>query len=86
MYPKGITRPDANDVLPKKVIISKKIVTENLYEMKDLRNVPRLRLLDGQFVHGRHWLIRDEKSHDKELLRIEDSKRFTVTKGMGRKK
>tara|TARA_B100001123_G_scaffold87824_1_gene100850 strand:- start:792 stop:2282 length:1491 start_codon:yes stop_codon:yes gene_type:complete len=77
-YPEGITKPSANDVLQKKVTISKASVIENLYEMQDLRNVPRLRVLDGHFAHGRHWLERDEDLHDENLLKIEDAKRFTV--------
>ena len=65
-------------MLPKKATISKAMSVGKLYEMQDLRNVPRLRLLDGHFAHGRHWLNRDEDRYDEDLLQIEDSKRFTV--------
>ena len=78
VYPLGITKPSENDVLPKKVTISKAMSVGKLYEMQDLRNVPKLRLLDGHFAHGRHWLIRDASEYDENLLQIEDSKRFTV--------
>ena len=77
VYPQRITKPSANDKLPKKVTISKATVIKNLYEMQDLRNVPRLRVLDGHFAHGRHWLDRGEDRHDEDLLQFEDSKRFT---------
>jgi hypothetical protein len=81
LYPLGITKPSENDVLPKKVTISKAMAAGQLYEMKTLRNVPRLRVLDGHFAHGRHWLIRDEGRYDEYLLQIEDSKRFTTRRG-----
>ena len=77
VYPEGITKPSANDILPKKVMISKATVVKNLYEVQDLRNVPRLRVLDGHFAHGRHWLHRGEDLHDEDLLQFENSKRFT---------
>ena len=77
VYPEGITKPGANDRLPKKVTISKATVIESLYELQDLRNVPRLRVLDGHFAHGRHWLDRGEDRHDEDLLQFKDSKRFT---------
>ena len=78
VYPLGTSKPSADDVLPKKVTISKAESAEKLYELRDLINVPRLRLLDGPFAHGRHWIDRDENRFDAGLLRIEDSKRFTT--------
>ena len=78
VYPLGTSKPSADDVLPKKVTISKAESAEKLYELRDLINVPRLRLLDGPFAHGRHWIDRDENRFNAGLLRIEDSKRFTT--------
>jgi hypothetical protein len=78
LYPLGITKPSESDVLPTRVKISKAIATEGLYELQNLRNVPRLRVLDGKFAHGRHWVDRDESRYDEDLLQIKDSKRFTV--------
>lgn len=78
VYPEGITTPSAKDKLPRKVVINKAEVIANLFEIPDLRNVPKIRVLDGHFAHGRHWLKREDHRHDESLLKLRDSNRFTV--------
>ncbi len=77
-FPKGGDQPKPKDKLPTKVEVLKSDVIYNLYEIPDLRNVPRIRVLEGHYGHGRHWLYREDQHHDESLLKLEDSRRFTV--------